>query len=324
LGIIALIQALAVTQMDINQPRKHHYIPECYLKAFANGQKQLWKRNFDNNKTTICSPAQVGYEFDVNKTRTEEILVLNGLNDYYHVEKWSFEKQENNYTNILAKAIKFSDSSITIDKYKYRLFLETLLTIKRRNPATREIIINGLIDGYNSKETVPQFKAYLLEEASKHNVILEEGIDERIKNYIADKLTSPDRLHDTYLSAFIESSDHDTIINLTQQLYNLKQVILHPPLTTQFITSDNPGFTKTQEKLLRLGGFGSPFEFYFPLSPRACLYINSRTNEDRTIIEKNIYPTVVTESQVSEINQFTKSTSNKKLFGYNKSILEKV
>ncbi|MFP5040012.1 DUF4238 domain-containing protein [Parasediminibacterium sp. JCM 36343] len=136
--------------MNHNNPRKHHYLPECYTKAFTNSQKQLWKRKKENNKTTVCTPAQIGYEIDTNKIRTKETLSLNGLEDFYYVEKNAFKKQENNYTNTLVKVIKYSDSPIVIDKFKYHLFLETLLTIKRRNPQSRNAIINAYSEKYNS------------------------------------------------------------------------------------------------------------------------------------------------------------------------------
>jgi len=310
--------------MNSSEPRRHHYIPQCYLKFFGNTQKQFWRRSNETRKSSICSPIQVGFETDYFKIRNEETMWRNNLKDYYHVEKYSFARQENNYTSTLLKVNRFSSKPLIIDKANYRLFLETLVTIKRRNPKTRETLINTFIESHKLKDTKAQFKQYLLEEAAKNNVILEEGIDSRIEEYIKNKGTNFDYQSDAYLSAFFNKDDYNVIDGITEQLYNLRQFILHSPLTTQFITSDNPGFIKNKDGIISVGGFGGDFEFYFPLNPQTCLYLSSSIPENFNSLEKAIYPDFTTVSNVSDINQWTKMVSNNKLFGHSKAILESV
>ncbi len=310
--------------INSNSPKKHHYIPEGYLKFFSNTQKQLWRRNKESTNCSICTPAQVGYEKDGNRIRTKEIFNLAKLTDENQIEKIAFRQLENNYPRILSKLTYFSNSPIIIDKNDYRLFLKSLVTIKRRNPTTRNTLIKSYIDSYNSEEAIPEFKAYLLEEAAKENVILDSKLEALIENYISRRVTNPDWLYDMYLSAYLNPSDFKVIENITTQLYSLKQFILHVPINKQFITSDNPGFTKTKDILISAGGFGSSFEFYFPLTPSICLYLNSSIEEGSLTIEKAIYPSFLNENEVSEINRFTKIIANKKLFGNNKTILEAI
>lgn len=307
--------------MDTNPPRKHHYIPECYLKSFSNLQKQLWRRSKDISKCSLCSPSQIGYEKNGNRIRTIEIFNLAKLTDENYIEKNAFRQMENNYPLILSKLISFSNSPIVIDENDCRLFLKALVTIKRRNPTTRNILIQSYIESYNSDEAIPEFKAYLLEEAAKENILLNSNLEEIIENYIRSRVKNLDWLYDMYLSAYISPSDFKVIDNISNQLSQLKLFILHAPVNRQFITSDNPGFTRTKDELISVGGFGDFFEFYFPLTPSTCLYLNSSLSQDKFDVKKAIYPKLINDGLVSEINKYTKLIANKQLFGYSKSIL---
>jgi hypothetical protein len=305
-------------------PKKHHYVPECYLKAFTNSQKQLWRRTKEVKKASICTPAQVGYEIDINKFKTEEILILHQLSDPNHIEKVAFRRQENNYQKTLSKTIKYADSPFIVDNVNYHLLLETLLTIKRRNPQTRKDIIIAFRKGYNADETIPRFTAYLVEEAKRQNIKLELGVEERVKTYIETRADNPDWLHDMYLTGYLQSIEYDIINKMANQLFSLRPVVLHAPLTTQFITSDNPGFTKTGSTVLNAGGFGGLFELYFPLSPHTCLYLNSESKSDKSYIGATVHPQFISASKVSDINHWSKFVSNNKLLGNDKTILEMV
>ena len=95
---------------------------------------------------------------------------------------------------------------------------------------------------------------------------LSVGVDEYIKKYLDTEARDPNRLHDMYLSAYVNKAEDTTIATLTNDFYALKQYILHAPIGAQFITSDNPGFTIVGDKILSLGGFGDTYTFVFPIS----------------------------------------------------------
>lgn len=195
-----------------SDPKKHHYVPECYLKSFSNNQKQFWKRSKDNKKCSICTPGQVAYELDTNRIRSNEILSSYGISDDNLIEKHAFTKQENNFPKILSKIRKYSDGPIVVDKQAYILLLETLVTIKRRNPQTRSEIIQAFIDGYNSTDAVTQFKAYLVQEAKINGESLPEDLDSYLENYVKSRATNPNWVHDMYLLGYLKSDEYDIIV----------------------------------------------------------------------------------------------------------------
>ncbi len=300
-------------------PKKHHYIPECYLNAFADSKKKFWKKRNDNGIISESNPAKVCYEIDANRIRNKSSLIFSNLQDEYFIEKMAFRRQENNYPTVLSKLIKYSDFPLIVDKNKYHLFLETLITIKRRNPTSRKRLIGGFIDSRTSSEAIEAFKKELGREFKITHFTPE--MDNQIKYFFENEAQNPDTLHDMYLSAYVNKTEYTTIAEITNQLYSLKQYVLHSPLNNQFVTSDNPGFTKCGNDIISLGGFGGDFMFYFPISPNTCLFINTNNVEQQGIIEKPIYPVFVKSEIVSEINQYTKSIANSKLFAYSKSIL---
>lgn len=303
--------------------KKHHYVPECYLKAFGNSQKLFWKRRKDVAKASICSTGQVGYEIDSNRMRTEEYLMFNNITDSLHIENVAFRKQENNYAKTLRQITKFSLSPLIIDKEKYRLFIETLVCIKRRNPSTRSLLLEAFREGYKSPTIVEDFKKHISKVAEFIDGDID--IDKYLSDFLKTKALDPNRLHDMYLNGFLQNEDSAVIETMTNDLYELDQFILHCPLSSEFITSDNPGFVVNESKLLAsTGGFGGNFEFYFPLTPNTCLYVNSEKKSPKNIIEKTAYPKIVDIKQVFEINQCTKYISNSRLFGKTKAFLEKI
>lgn len=308
--------------MNSFKPLKHHYVPECYFKTFLNSQKQMWRKSNGTSKSYLCNPAQVCYEIGINEIKTPEILKNNQLVDSLHIEKYSFVKQENNYHKTVKKLIVHSSVPFAVSKDQYRLFVETLVTIKRRNPKTRTEIINAFTNGYNSEGAVEEFKKYLIEESKKLGIELDIDLDDYVKEYLKSKAGNLQWKHDMYLTGHLKSDSYDVINKITNQLYNLKQVILLSQSNTQFITSDNPGFVKKENMILSIGGLVSPFEFYFPLSPSACLYVNSEIQESSSLTEKLIHSTVISQQEVTMINKFTSFVSNKMLFANNKTVFE--
>lgn len=303
-----------------NPPKNHHFVPKCYLSSFTNSQNNFWKKRNDNGRLSLTNPTKVCYEPNANRIRTKQILHLNNLTDAYYIEKNAFKTQENNYGKIITKLLKFKSEPQIVNKIHYQLFLETLLTIKRRNPLSRFEIIEKFKASFKYEGGVKEFFNFLSEETGVKKLTPE--VEEFIKTYLSVEAQNPDRLHDMYLSAFINQRDYDTIRNLATELFALKQYILFAPISQQFITSDNPGFLVSNGILSNLGGFGGNYEFYFPLSPLTCLYLNSNMVEANTTLQKAIYNILVNESQVKTINENTQSLSNKYLLAFSKKSLE--
>ncbi len=303
------------------QPINHHYVPICYLKSFSNFQNQMWRRKKDKPKASPCSPSQICYEIDLYKIQKNETLLLNNIDDKYIVEKKSFEKQENRYRKILAEIVKFSTLPRVINKTDYHLFLEFLVTLKRRNPYLKNQLTISLprkIEQEFKKTDLRDFLKKMSKEVGD-----DVDVDAYLENYSTNKVLDSGKLSDLYVSGFLNIKD-SILTKVTHDLYRLKQILLFAPINSQFITSDNPGFTIIGDEAIPFGGFGGLFQFFFPLSPTCCLYIDSSNMENHTTIEKTVYSFLVDAQTVDQINEFSKRLSNKSIFSSSKSILEKV
>lgn len=303
-----------------NPPKDHHYVPKCYLKPFTNFQKEFWKKRMDYKKISITNPTKVCYELNTNRFRFNETLENNNIIDEYYVETHAFKYQENNYERIIGSLLKYQETPKIIDKLQYQLFLETLLTIKRRNPSSRKALIDVFMEGYKTEEGRQKLLQLFSEETGITEI--DPITKKKIEQFIIPRSQNLDYLHDMYLSAFVTQDEYTTIRDVTNDLYLRKQYILFTPIGQQFITSDNPGFIKTGKIIISLGGFGGEYEFYFPLSPSYCLYINSSDLEMKNTMEKAIYYKWIDKERVGMINNATKSICMNLIFGYTKEILE--
>ena len=202
-------------------PKKHHFLPECYLKPFTGLQKRLWRKFNDHSKLYPVTPAKVGYEFDANKIRTANAILFNSLIDENFIEREAFKKQENNYGKTVEEVIRFSISPLIIEKSKYSLFLETLITIKRRNPVSRQLLINAFKNAINDPGYLPQLRSSLVGEIGEEN--LPKGIDEYLKTYLYSEAKNNDRLYDMYLSAYV-NHEYATIRSLSSDSTPLSNI----------------------------------------------------------------------------------------------------
>ena len=304
-----------------NEPKKHHFVPVCYLKAFTNAGKSFCKKRLDYGKITPATPSQVCYEEDGNRFNNENNLYFNGVTDEYHIEKHAFTLQENNYGLIILTITKHLTGPQVLDASEYHLFIETLITIKRRNPSWREGHIKNLREGYTSEKGFILFKQFLTEASEKYG--REMPSDETIKELLAAR-ASDSNLKDMYLSGYVNQSSNSSISSLTNEVYQLTQYILQAPAGIQFITSDNPGFLYYDNHVVNGTGFGGEYELYFPLSPMKCLYVNTGDADSSATSEKTLYHKEVDAEKVSFINTSTKSLASKIILARNQHVLEDI
>lgn len=146
-------------------------------------------------------------------------------------------------------------------------------------------------------------------------------ISEKINEFLEAETSDEDRLYDLYLTAYINKTDYTNIHQITEDLCKLECAVLHPPAGKQFLTTDNPGFLKCGPSIVSLGGFGGNFEFYYPISPTACLYLDSKKTTPLHGPEKVISHIKIEPTYVSQINRWSISVCNTKVFSLTKSML---
>ena len=304
----------------MSTPGKHHFVPEVYLKEFSNSQKQLSHLKKGFSKITNKTIAQVCYKLDYFKLHSQDNLLLYKLNDYYHIEKNVFKKHENRYFKLLKRLTHPALTLVSVSKSEVILFIEILTTIKRRNPTYRE-------------QSISNYKNYVTSEKFKQDA--EIGIElsmkldtidpiEYFENYIKEATTSENKQSDMYLRGFLDN-ENKIAQNVANTLLQYKLYMYHAPFGSEFITSDNPGFTLLQSgELISFGGLGLPFKFVFPLTPKHCLFINYEDEDldNKFLLIKDIHIIHTDKKTVDTINTCTYRIAMQKVFAYSSNALK--
>jgi Protein of unknown function (DUF4238) len=304
----------------MNNPKKHHFTPEVYLKEFANSQKQFFYIKKGFTKITPKTVGQVCYIPNYFKLHSQDNLTLYSITDLNHIEKNLFKKHENKYPKLLKKFTLPSLSQLNISKIDILLMLEILVTIKKRNPTYR----NMMISNWKNYVTSKQFR-----EDVKEGIEMSKSIDTidpeiYLENYINEAKYNEDKQADIYLRTFLEN-ENKTINEAINIFMNHKIIMYHAPFGSQFITSDNPGFCVLPNDVIEnFGGLGLNFKFLFPLTPKCCLYINhnDKDPENKYLLTKSITITHIDKQTVDLINTCTFKMASEKIFSYSSDTLK--
>jgi hypothetical protein len=305
----------------MSTPKDHHYVPKVYLREFSNSQQQLFQVLKGKQKISIKSVSQVCYLSNYFKLHSLGSSLTYGIKDHHHIEKNVFRKQENNYPKLVKKVTFPSFTKCMLKTSEAFLLLETLMMIKRRNPTYRAYIIQS-------------YKEYIRSEKFRKDAEPGLEIAKRIdkidpvayfENFIKIATTDDHTQSDFYLQGFLDK-ENKIVQTSAQALMRYKVYIFHAPFGSEFLTSDNPGFSTMPDGSLYLfGGFGGPFTFTFPLTPKCCLYISYLQAEDNYLsLEKNIHVIHTDRHFVDTVNEGTCKLAMNKIFGYSKGALLKV
>jgi len=300
----------------MSNPINNHYVPQVYLKAFADSQKQIYQLKRKYRKISQKRIAQICYEPNYFTIQKDETKLFNNVTDPYHIEKYSFKKHENMYERILKKITLPSLNQTRLSKSEVKTFLEILITIKRRNPTVKKQLIKEIRNHFNSGE----FKKNLQPGIEISRKIDSIDPEEYIENYIQTINNDNSKVADIYLSIFL-GNESKVIEKVSGTLMHYQLFVYHAPPLSQFFTSDNPGFTVVGDIIVNYGGLSDKFVFIFPLSPKYCLLIDSTDLDDKFNLDKMIYHKHIDNASVEIFNQSTAQISIDKVFCYNKFFL---
>jgi hypothetical protein len=303
----------------MSDPVKHHYVPEVYLKSFADSKKQLFQLRRKYKKIAIKSIGQVCYEKNYFKFQRKEALQINNVDDFLYIEKKVFAKLENNYSAFLNDIVYPSLNSFPMPRKSIESFLKTLFNIKRRNPSLRKVHSDSL-RGYLNSDKFLKDAAQAIEISRRIDKIDPLKF---IENYLHEVNTDETRLYDGYLSRFLEDGD-ELQNSVVETLMTYDILIFHSPIGHQFLTSDNPGFVLNGTDILNFGGFGFEFVYIFPLTPHCLLAINKKRPDNSLTLSKLIYPLYIDAATVDYMNECTLQVANDKVFSYSNTPLEKI
>ncbi|MEP7376807.1 MAG: DUF4238 domain-containing protein [Chitinophagaceae bacterium] len=302
--------------MKSNDPIQHHYVPQVYLKGFTNEKGDLIQYDIKYKTFAQKKPAQVGYKIDYFKIQRPETKIINQITDEYLIEKNSFTEQENNYPKLVSQITGNTDSPFAIARKQLELLVATLITIKRRNPSFKETM-TGEIKNHAASDAFKNQVAPYMELARQIDKQDPEIYIETVKEQFRNE---PSKSSDLYISSFLDP--YPSIVKqVTETLLASQTNIWYVPPGIEFITSDNPGFILSGTEVLNFGGLGGSHLFAFPLTPAACIVIDSEVPALLSIESTMIHPKVVENWQVKMINQATAKVAMSKLFARNKSSL---
>jgi hypothetical protein len=269
------------------KPKKHHFVPECYLRNFLVDRQffildtvKLKKGMNEYPKPSL--PAKICYFEDYYKIQPEfksntfplgnldelfiESKVLKNLEDKFPALYLLVTEQQ---SLTLQDAIDLADFIIqlklrnpfwlnnVIEKKKDEwidAILSDISSVAKKNPRFAKIADEKkqqLIDMVRERnKTDPNFSKQLLLFSLFQRYNSDEGDDERNRKI------------------------RETMIDCSWKL------LVAPANGPYFITSDNPGFSLDTNKIVYNTRFIDYFEFYFPLSPTYCLFLTSTDKDD--------------------------------------------
>lgn len=273
-------------------PKKHHYVPQCYLKNFTFDSKLyvLDVRKVQKGYKELPSllhTASICYfpnYYTIEENMGDSEFRLNAY-DALYIERDVLSKLENKYGKIFEK-ISRNNALMLQDAIDLTDFI---IQLKLRNP-------------YWMKETLEKNKNFLIDSALDSldfdkftdNARL-QYIPKELINAVIESVKDKNKLNPTFskqMQLFSLIQRNDDIENYNEKfrlaLIDCKWMVFESPQDgPYFITSDNPGYSlKGNDGKTYNTNYSDPFVFFFPLSPKLCLVISGE-EKDNSYIDKS-------------------------------------
>lgn len=294
----------------MSEPKKHHFVPQVYLNNFADHQKRMFQGSLRFKKISETHPSKVCYRTYYNTIVREEARIVNGNFDPLHLETRFFKKQEDQFGALCKKVTSYTSLPQPLKKSEAFRLIEILITIKRRNPTVKD----WMVEAYRNAINAPGFKPRIQPVLDLAKEIDRADPEPYYASFVDEINSDSTRLNDAYLLSFIDDQKRVTERAVGEYLKH-KIFMLHAPSGSQFITSDNPGFTVVNEEIVNYGALAHDFMFVFPLTPAVCLVISASEKEVLHLYEKPIFHKQINSQGVDEVNMGTIAVANEKMFG---------
>lgn len=292
-----------------SEPKRHHYVPECYLRNFMREDKFYYLNIPDAKQrpkefARQSHPSNICYHYHYYKSPEEHEQSLFSLSkwDKLFVESKVLHELETSYGQLFTSIT--SQQEICIEDANQ--FCDFIIQLKMRNPyyaaqaysikkveETMDILLKT-IEGENGPF------AHLSPEIKKQ--VAQEYINNLKENSNLEKELQLGSLIHSHENVKRREKFRDVLCGLTWQ------VLKAPDEGPYFMTSDNPGFVidkNSKIENIRLKGDGY---FFLPLSSQHCLAIdlsvkesenNIKAGKKRILHKKNVPP------QVERVNFMT-------------------
>ncbi|MBK8492956.1 MAG: DUF4238 domain-containing protein [Saprospirales bacterium] len=228
----------------MSEPRKHHFVPEVYLKRFAiNKSGDLFslrvKSEYENQNVKRVNKTQVCYEYDKYTFKTDKIINANKLEDPNFIEKNRFA-YENNELELLFDKIDYSKKLFVSE---VRKLIQILLNIKRRNPAfSNEFLKPDANQNILDVNVVRLEKDLIKAGMPKERV---KSVINKVRIEMTENLKDEEYKLDLYRNNLLNFNNEIDQVDkpLIDRVLSWEMIIYQTDYQNPFITSDNPGYT---------------------------------------------------------------------------------
>jgi hypothetical protein len=276
-------------------PRKHHYVPQFYLRGFVGEKDMLLVFDRETREPYRSKPHGVAAQRDFNRIEVE------GL-DANAVEKLLSEF-EGETAPCLDDVI--ANKSIA-DEKNWAAVVNLMAAMTMRNPKRRKamgkVIENFTRSFLGKKESFDAYVADMKKQGKKVDLTIEEVRSELTKM----DLTPP---KESIMAAEIDQHDQ-----VAERLWNKKwQLVIATDDSGGFVTTDDPvtiRWTDGQEHTDPPGLAEGNSEIIFPLSTKLALRGRSEGEEGSVNADA---------AEVAELNSHIINNASRQVFAYNHS-----
>lgn len=305
--------------------KKHHFVPECYLKNFIKNSTLFTldirkvQKGF-NTKVKPSQPGMICYLEDYYKINEDDPnnsqFQLTGYDELF-VETDLLYSYELRYNKLLHAIIFHKELS----RSQAIEFSDFIVQIKLRNPFWLENTIEKNKDQWIDSSMDKIIGKYLGSDSIFPN------IPSNIKKLVLEHVRKDNKDDSRFgkkmqLFGLIQrySGGPERNLKLRKAILNGSWTLLKAPEEgPYFITSDNPGFSTTDEDDLTYNSrFENGFYFHFPLSHSYCLVISDHASDqalDSDSSTKFVAEVQINSVGVIEINNRVIQIINKLLIG---------
>lgn len=232
--------------MGLNEIQKQHFVPEIYLKQFADEFGYFYQVNIANsirfNKKSLrrINTGQVCYDPNFYRLSEDELKIHKEVisPNFLELYGFSYERQLNTHFNI------FKSKQSHIYRRELLFFIKAYLSIKQRNKYIRdkflgdEVLMAKIVD----KAWLSTLENPFISDIVSRNIFDHQTFFNRFKStYLNDNLRQ-DRTHKSMLLSTTLGLN-DQYADAVNRLMCYEFTVLEANEEDFFLVTDNPGYT---------------------------------------------------------------------------------
>jgi hypothetical protein len=311
-------------------PKKHHFVPECYLKRFIADGKLV---TFDirkvqkgyNEYPRFHTPGKICYYEDyytINDTLRDGQLDLN--HDNFFIEVKALKTLEEKYGDLF-------DGIVNRRKLRHQELVDIcdfIIQLKQRNPYWLHNIIEKYKDEWVDQSLHKVYQKILTSDVPFKN-LPREVIESVFANVREKTKNHPTFSKQLQLFGLIQRYTDNSEFNRQYRsaLMNCQWFLMTAPEGgPYFITTDNPGFSIGRDNLIYNTKFTDGFFFHLPLSPSHCLIMSDEFKDSysQSAQAKQIIPGIVSKDIVTNTNNKSLKVLNKLIIAYDRWYVDQI